>query len=206
MVADRKKLAAGLFLASVAVYANALANRFALDDFPFILESEEIHLPLWQMLWSPYCVDGWWRPLAIFVHAINYSLAGTHPAYYHLFNILIHAAVVVLLFQLFSEMLGRPRVAFVAALLFAVHPLHTEAVTPAHSLELLPVLFLFTAWLLHWRGQKTGAAVCFLAALGFKEMAVCFVLFAPFGDWLFHRPFSRAAYGGYAAVLAIYFT
>src|ERR1035438_7771282 len=103
--------------AVVVVYANTLWNDFAYDDFPFILGNNSIHLPLTQLFWAPYSTDGFWRPVVLMIHAANFAVGGTHPFTYHLFNMLAHAAVVLILYRLLLDLLGRPRAAFAAALL-----------------------------------------------------------------------------------------
>jgi tetratricopeptide (TPR) repeat protein len=157
------------------------------------------------MFWTPYSVDGFWRPVVILIHAANLAVGGLHPAAFHIVNIAINAAVVVLLYALLLEILGRPRVAFVTALLYAVHPLHVEAVAPAYSrLELLAAAFLLAGWLLHWRGRPWWAAVCFWLALGSKESAICFFPILLMADWIYRRKISAVAYGGYAAATLLY--
>jgi protein O-mannosyl-transferase len=199
------KAAVALVFASLLVYANTLWNDFAYDDFPFILGNNSIHLPLAQMFWAPYSTDGFWRPVVLMVHAANFAVGGTHPFTYHLFNLLAHAGVVLIFYRLLLELLGRPRAAFAAALLYAVHPLHTEAVSAAYSrLEILAAGFLFAAWLLHLRNRPWGAALCFFLALGSKESAICFLAIVILADWRMDRRVSHIIYAGYGAVAAIY--
>jgi protein O-mannosyl-transferase len=204
-MSDTSKAACILLLASLLVYANTLGNDFAYDDFPFIVGNDAIHLPLTQLFWAPYSADGFWRPVVLMVHAANFAIGGLRPFSYHLFNILAHAGVVLLLYRLLLDLLARPRAAFAAALLYAVHPLHTEAVSAAYSrLEILAAGFLFAAWLLHVRNKPLGAALCLFLALGSKESAVCFLAIAALSDWRLNRPISRTAYAGYGLVTALY--
>jgi Tfp pilus assembly protein PilF len=199
------KAACLLICASVLVYANTLWNDFAYDDFPFILGNPSIHLPLAQLFWAPYSADGFWRPVVLLVHAANFAVGGAHPFTYHLFNLLAHAGVVLIFYRLLLDLLGRPRAAFAAALLYAVHPLHTEAVSAAYSrLEILAAGFLFAAWLLHVRDRPLGAALCFFLALGSKESAICFLAIVILADWRLDRRVSHLIYALYGAVAAIY--
>ena len=81
------------------------------------------------------------RPVARLSFALNYALAGTSVAGYHIVNLLIHLAAVLLLFELVRLTLSRSPVlsgrygesavplAFFSALLWGVHPLNTQAVT-----------------------------------------------------------------------------
>jgi hypothetical protein len=73
----------------------------------------------------------------------NYWLAGgLHPRGFHLTNVLLHAAVSVLSLAIFNLLLGGAshRAALLASLLFAVHPIHAEAVS---------IIFIAIKWWLH---------------------------------------------------------
>jgi len=195
---------AALILLSLLVYANALGNGFAYDDFSWVVDNPDFNLPLAQMFWTPYGADGFWRPLTLLTQAANFAITNK-PFWHHLIDILAHAGVVVLLYQLLLDIVGRPRAAFVAALLFAVHPLHTEAVAPAYSRqEVVTAGLILGAWLLHWRGKTLWACLCFLLALGSKESAVCFLLLALAADWIVRRRVRKPAIACYAAILAVY--
>jgi tetratricopeptide (TPR) repeat protein len=75
-------------------------------------------------------------------------------------------------------------IAFAAALLFAVHPIHTEAVAwVSGRSELLAACFVFAAWLLHLQNRAVWAAICFMLALLSKESAVVFVPLVLAGDY-----------------------
>jgi len=195
----------GILLLSLLAYANALGNEFTYDDFPYVIANDAIHLPLGRLVWARYDVSGLWRPLTLLSYAANYAVGGSHPFSYHLFNILAHAAVSVLLYRLLLEMLGRPKLALAASLVFAVHPLHTEAVTSAAGrMEVLAAGFVFAAWLLHWREKPYAAAVCFLLALGSKESAAAFLLLVPAADWVLRKRFVTSANLVYGLTFAVY--
>ena len=69
-----------------------------------------------------------YRPLTTLTFRANYLLDGLRPFGYHVVNVALHAAVSVL-FMRVCLMLVSTRTARVAALLFAVHPIHSEAVS-----------------------------------------------------------------------------
>src|SRR4029077_5792548 len=67
---------------------------------------------------------------------------------------------------------------------FAVHPLHTEAVSSiAGRAEVLAAGFLFAAWILHLQDQQIPALICFVLALLSKESAVIFLPLLLVGDY-----------------------
>lgn len=73
-------------------------------------------------------VTNYYRPLMHVWYLVLFQTFGPYPKWFHLSNVLLHACVVLALFKL-TEALFRDRLlAFAAAALFAVHPIHTEAV------------------------------------------------------------------------------
>ncbi len=132
--ATRRLLAGGVALAAVAVYANTLLNGFAYDDGAIIRDDARVHGlgQLGAIFSGPYWADygrelGLYRPLTTLGFALQWAMGGGAPWVFHLGNILLHAAVCVLLFLLLDRLAGRAG-AFLGALVFAVHPVHTEAV------------------------------------------------------------------------------
>ncbi|MBI4524820.1 MAG: tetratricopeptide repeat protein, partial [Deltaproteobacteria bacterium] len=70
-----------------------------------------------------------YRPLVVSTYAVNYALGGLNPFGYHLVNVILHLAVTWVLYVVAIEV-GFSRVAaLMGAAVFAVHPIHTEAVT-----------------------------------------------------------------------------
>lgn len=70
-----------------------------------------------------------YRPLCVLSFRLNYAVHGLEPFGYHLVNVGLHAVVSVLFTHFAGQLFnGRKRVTLVAGLLFATHPIHTEAV------------------------------------------------------------------------------
>ena len=141
-----------LILVPFAVYSNTLLNGFVDDDEAQVLRNPWItsvrFLPeiFTRNVWSflPDTASNYYRPLMHVVYLIAYHLFGLHPWGFHLVNILLHAAnslMVMLLASLIPRLDGGRRTPagsapsallsapFMAALLFATHPVHTEAVS-----------------------------------------------------------------------------
>jgi protein O-mannosyl-transferase len=126
-----------LVLAVVVVYANSLTGVFVFDDTPGIVENPTLrHAGNIGGLIAPPgdeagTVGG--RPVLNLSLAFNYVLGGTQVVGYHVFNVAVHLAATLLLFGILRRTLkereGGVAVAFAVALLWAVHPLQTEAVT-----------------------------------------------------------------------------
>jgi tetratricopeptide (TPR) repeat protein len=183
-----ERIRIGLLLALTAVvYANSLTNGFVLDDVYYILKNHRVTSLSLRALFQ-LTNNNVFRPLTMASFAFNWALSGSHPFLYHFLNLLLHAAVVVLLYFLLQTLLESlshaSTIAFAAALLFAVHPIHTEAVTSiVGRSELLAALFLLAAWLLHLRDKPVPAFLCFLLALLSKESAVALLPLVLAGDF-----------------------
>ena len=70
-----------------------------------------------------------YRPLTVATFRLNYMLHELQPLGYHLVNILLHSAVCYLYVLLCGVVFSEVWPALIAGLLFAVHPIHTEAVS-----------------------------------------------------------------------------
>ena len=97
-------------------------------------------------------------------------------------------AFTVLLFLTLKRLLDfspqGPLVAWVAALVFAVHPIHTEAVASVVGRAELVQDFSLTAWLLHLENHEIAVVICFALALSSKESALAFVPLVIVGDYV----------------------
>ncbi|MFH1198823.1 MAG: tetratricopeptide repeat protein [Candidatus Omnitrophota bacterium] len=98
------------------IYVNTLRNEFVSDDIPAIVNNPDI---------SKLSFNG---NLAAFSNSLNYRIGGFNPVVYHLTNLGLHLANSILVF-LFLRLFFNPSACFWAALIFAAHPIHTEAVT-----------------------------------------------------------------------------
>jgi tetratricopeptide (TPR) repeat protein len=181
-------LAAALVLA-VAVYAPTLRSPFQFDDISFVRDNLGL-----RSLWPP---ERWirsfhqeTRPLVNLSFALNHAWSGGDPWSYHLVNLGLHLASLILLFLFLRRALvtlGPPwrdrasAVAGAAALLLSVHPLHSESVIYLQGRPgLLATLFGLAALALAARGLgrwpvggRSGAPVAVAAALAMasKESA-----------------------------------
>ncbi len=199
-----KRSALLLFLLAAAVYLNGLPNDFTQDDFHYIVTSESIRRAPWRLFFEGYSDSGLYRPLGTLSYAANYAAGGLDPLGYHVLNLVLHGVVTVLLYQLLLCLLDRRLAALAAALLFAVHPIHSEAVAAAVGrTELLAAAFLLAAWLLHVRERTWSAAAFFLMALLSKESAAAFLALAPLGDFVRRKSRPFTAYAPYAGALGV---
>ena len=224
----RRSAIAGAALVAVSflVYTGSLANGFLTDDVPFILQNPFVQNPrLWSRIFegSMWAFQGgrsdFYRPLQFFSYAIVYRLTGPDPATLHFIQLLLYSVTVGLMFALGRKLLQSDLAAFAATLLWAVHPLHVEAVAWISSLSEVGFgCFYLLAFLVFLHAERMAggprlrfhalAALAFLGALLFKEMALSFPLVL-LAYWLLvaerERWLSRAArWSPYLAAVAIY--
>src|SRR3989338_6797944 len=111
----------GLVLLVIAAYGNSLDNAFVSDDIYAIVNDPELNS------WS-FIGKNWLNFIQPFVYVLITKVFGKVPFYFHLVNLSGHILAVTAAYLLI-ELLINKRVAFLASLLLAVHPLSTEAVT-----------------------------------------------------------------------------
>lgn len=138
-----------LIVLVLSAYANSLNVPFIFDDVNGILDNVNVRrlLPLRDSMAARPDTAAAGRPVLSLTLAVNYAISGYHVWSYHLFNLLIHAAAAVTLFGLVRRTLAAAfeapggalhvvngaryttQLALLAAAIWAVHPLNTEAVT-----------------------------------------------------------------------------
>ncbi|PYP19478.1 MAG: hypothetical protein DMD54_02595 [Gemmatimonadetes bacterium] len=121
---------AGLLAAAVA--APSIRNEFVADDQWVVANRQVLEHPpsVGAVLKEPYWPASFggvmWRPAVISSFAIDYQVS-TSPHWFHAMNV-VWAAIATALFALLACELAGPVVGLIAGLLFAVHPVHVEAV------------------------------------------------------------------------------
>lgn len=211
-----------VFLLGLVVFANTIPNALVFDDAELIPNNPATHDPLnlkaiWGgRYWGPVVEhDTLYRPLTTWTIAANYAANrlvgrdGASPAGYRLINALLHALVGVLLY-LFARQLGMAEwAASAAGLLFAAHPLHTEAVAAVVGrADLLAVALGLAFLLFHDRRHPGRATAAFALALFAKESALAFFPLVVWLDLWLRRAEVRSRarwYGAYAAVALAWF-
>ena len=123
-----------VLLAAALAYANSLANDFAFDDWWIIWNNPRVHQlrDLGLIFGKPYWpfdgqMLGLYRPLTMLSFAAQWVVSDGSAWLFHLVNVLMHAGVSVLVLFLVRRF-ASAEAALVGALVFAVHPVHTEAV------------------------------------------------------------------------------
>ncbi len=176
-----------LILAAALPYLSSLTFGFVYDDLGVIVEVPSRHTWLgvaqaWVQSYWGNPETGLYRPVAQFMYALLWNLGGGKPWLFHLYAIAIHVATTLLLWWLLARATNR-WAAFFGALLFAVDPVHVEAVANiVNSSEVLVALFgivcigvVLRASMRSDGGVRIGwrpallAAACYALAIGAKE-------------------------------------
>jgi len=124
-----------IIFTGAAAYVNSLLNPFIWDDIALIVRNFHIgdlgYVPR-LFLEGSYHQDitgNFYRPLLMASFALDYRYWGLEPFGYHLVNLFLHLSNALLVYCLVWLLSQKKNISFLTALLFAVHPVHTEAVT-----------------------------------------------------------------------------
>jgi uncharacterized membrane protein len=181
-----------LVAASVAVYLPALKFDFVMDDTRQIEMMESRFT--WQQIPSYFTTDVWsyvdtrnsnyYRPIFVLWMMLTYQLAGLSHPLWHASAILSHAGATLLLYFLARRLTGESVSAGIAALIFAVDPIHLEGVAWVSGVtEPLCAIFFFATLLCYIasrqepdlgraRWWRIGSLAMFAMAIFAKETAV----------------------------------
>ena len=195
----------GLCALVFVAYGNSVANGFVWDDNQQVVMNPNLrsNIPVWQLfsgdVWSFNHRNAggghnYYRPFQMLTYRAVTAAWGMDPRAFHLLSIAFHLLVVLLLFAFCLRLSGHLDLAFAAAGLFAVHPIHSEAVDWISALPdlgctafiLLAYLLLLYARPLEATAPQNRPAVrlwlmvfswmAFAAALLWKETAIVFPL------------------------------
>lgn len=206
-----------LYAVTVGVYVRALAGPFQFDDRGVILGDASVH-----SLSGTLTSLGGLRPLLKLSYAVSWALGGGSPLAFHVFNLLLHLVNVALVLRLYRAACDRssrfpfrgasePGALF-AAVLFALHPIQTEAVSYVSGRSAsLSTCFLLGALLLYAHGVRTlrprfwlgYTALVFGAAVAAKETSATLPLGLLLWDLCIERSRARAALTRFACWLGL---
>jgi protein O-mannosyl-transferase len=212
-----RRAAAFVALVTIVVFARSLANGFTYDE-PLVLERAQGFLKssdYWVLVTKDYfsaSLEGTWRPFCTLTYMLD-ALVAFSPAVFKAQSILWHVGCAWLVMALARRLLPERhrRLAIVAGLAFALHPVTTETVDNASFREDSLVTFWTLATiLLALRGRAWAALVTFALGLLSKESAVVAPVLLVLGRLArpgASRPTLRAVareLAPFAAVLAVY--
>lgn len=200
--ASNRPLQFALIIIVIAIFFGpTLTSEFALDDGLVISENpytkkgigglgdiftKDAYQWFYEKNSSAQVLSGGrYRPLSIAFFAVVYEFFGLEPSVYHFFNLLIYAATCLLLLILLRDYFfpQKPILAFLTTLVFAIHPIHTEAVANIKGCDellsflllVLTLLYLFKYIRQKKRVQLTLSLTFYFLALLSKENGITFL-------------------------------
>ena len=216
---NTKLQAALIFAFAVLLYANTLTHDFCQDDaivitdnmfttqgfsgISDILKYDTFYGFFKEAGKESLVAGGRYRPFTLVMFAVEYELFGKNAFAGHLFNVLWFGLLCALLYFLILKLLKYSKnteggysaeiIAFITALIFAAHPIHTEAVANIKGRDEIITLLssLSAVWFSLKAFERGGilkpvlAGLLFFIALLAKENAITFVLIVPLIYWFF---------------------
>jgi tetratricopeptide (TPR) repeat protein len=212
-----------LILVAVSPYLNSLWNSFVQDDNrqvvtnPYLRSFSHLREIFATNVWSYVGAQGttnYYRPLMTFGYLLCYQFLGPLAYGFHLANIVLNAVVVCLVFLVSERIFADRTLGFVATVIFALHPIHSESVDwIAAVTDLQLSLFYLLAFWFFLRlakpgGKRSGAAelgmvLSFVLALLAKEPAATLPFLATFYEHFLRRDRAQTSLG---QKLSRYFT
>ena len=196
-----------LLLAAVIIYALCLPNQMFWDDEDFILKNAFIKdWQFWPRFFTEnviagtYLISNYWRPLLQALFAVEWHLWADWVWGWHAVSILCHAAASAMLFLVLNTLLKDRTLAILAALLWLIHPLHTEVVVYPNSMgDSLATILVLAGIYFYARSRRSGkpfvqshfwwlALAMYPLALLSKETGILLVAFIALTDYFFLTP------------------
>lgn len=153
---------AAVALVAMAATVTSLGNGFTYDDIPIIATNARVHsLSSWWTLfassyWPPSFGESLYRPLSMLLYAAQWTLGHGNVMLFHAVSISLFVLLAVLVLALLREALDE-RGALVGGVLFAAHPIHTEAVANVvGQAELLAAIGVVAATTWYIRARQQG--------------------------------------------------
>lgn len=220
-----------IFLTTFLLYGNTLWNGYAVDDTIVIVKnnltkqgfdgiSEIMKTDAFYGFFGDdykFVAGGRYRPLSIVTFAIEYELFGLNPAVSHFNNIWLYGLTCIMVFIVLANLFKTEKlkefqltIPFIAAMIFAAHPIHTEVVANIKGRD--EIMGMLGAVLTLWASIKfvdtdkkqflIATVVFWLLALFSKENAITFLAIVPLTLYFFKKPNVRQ-YATLAVLLLI---
>ncbi len=172
-----------LVVATGLAYWNSFPGAFHYDDYPLLLENTYVTeaFPV-----TAFLEHYGGRPLTLWTMHQIYHLFGADAASYHLLSVILHALASALLFGLTLRLFGRLELSFIAALLFALHPLQSQTINYIWSQSVLLMSCFSLAAMILARGHPWTGMLLFQLAIWSRADALAitpFLIGLNFSRW-----------------------
>ncbi|HBG04286.1 MAG: hypothetical protein A2075_06285 [Geobacteraceae bacterium GWC2_58_44] len=163
----------------LAVYGNTLNHGFVWDDTDIIVGNPLLeklgNIPMFFLMEDRIeTASGYYRPLTYASFTLDRVIWGLNPVGFNITNLLLHIAATLSFYLVVAALFQRERLAFIAALLFSLHPVAGETVN-FHSggrNTLLCAVFFLLALLFHVKKKPLAAVLCLAGAIFSKEFGL----------------------------------
>ena len=148
-----------LILFTILVYLNSFGNGFVWDDLNNIVNNKQLEGPV---VWSDVFFKlqppaQFYRPIPFLTITLDHLLWGKNPFGYHLTNFLFHLFNVLIIFYITVRLTNSNLISFICSLLFAIHPVQTEAITYISGRsDPICGFFLFTSFYFYLKATCRG--------------------------------------------------
>lgn len=214
-----------LTAATILPFIALPTNAFVYDDYSFIVN--------WPLIRSfsnfgaflagatPAGQEGVYRPVRTIIYSIDYHLFGPNPVAFHIQSLIVHVLITVMLYMITVRLTKRVKLSFLAALLFGIHPVHTEMIAFATaSMDMIGVLFGVSAifFFIGFRQNKrqwqlwTSVLFALLGILTYELMLALPFIIVWIDIVMLNVKKERAGkksawpiYGGFFALIPLYF-
>jgi len=194
------------------VYGNTLNHGFVWDDTDIIVNNPLLeslgNIPRFFFAEDKVVVaTGYYRPMTYISFALDRAIWGLNPVGFNITNLVLHILVVLLFYAVIKTLFTKPHLAFVAAVIFALHPLAGETVNfhAGGRNTLLSACFALLALLYYIQEKQVRSVACFTCAIFSKEFALLLPLVFLFYDYELQQKRSRfSAYIPYLISIICY--
>ena len=205
-----KLMAIIVFVFAVGLYSNTITHEYALDDGIVITENDFTkkgfsgiadifsHESFANVATSKDELSGGrYRPLSVVTFAMEYGIFGARPSVSHLGNVLLYGFLCVLLFYFLRRAVfkNNTAAAFIATLIFAAHPLHTDVVSNIKGRDELLSLLLLLVCLIFYQSytERNKFSLLFVSLVAYffsllaKENGITFIAVIPLIQYFFNN-------------------
>ncbi len=169
-----------LLILPLVVYSNTLDNPFHYDDSHSIVDNPHIrqllNIPSFFIdptLFSAEPENAMYRPLLLSTFALNYFISDYAVWSYHVVGLLLHIGCMYWVYRLGLLLLKNSKGALLAALIFGLHPINSEAVNYISSRsEILASFFFLLAFYAFIKRQRTMMGFAYGAGLLSKSIVI----------------------------------
>lgn len=203
-----------IILLVLMAYGNIFDHGFVGDDNDIIVNNPLLekldNIPSFFLSEDKVvALTGYYRPLTYVSFALDRAIWGLNPLGFNITNLVLHILVALLFYATILALFRKERLALVAAVIFALHPIAGETVNfhAGGRNTLLSACFALLALLFYIKGKRVPAVACFTFAIFSKEFALLLPLVFLFYDYrLQQKKASFSAYTLYLIPIVFYLT